>query len=331
MKKRSLISLLATALIAVLMLCACGGKEVTVTIQDQKTSTEITTKVGTTVEAVLAEAGVSLGEKDEVNPAADSKIAEDTSTITISRYSKVTVVYDGNEIEVELNGGTVADALKAAGVTLADGEGITYSNDELLVDGMRIEVTRNAQVTLVDGGKSSEISTAAKTVDELLKEQGLTLGAEDTITPAADSEIKTGDTITITRVTYKELSEEEEIVYDTEFIYTDEYAEGYSEVTTPGVSGTKKITYKVRYVDEKEESREVVSEEVVVEPVNAVVTVGTYVEPIYEEPDYSYDDNSGGAGGVYEVSRTDYPSCADGSHGYTEIVYSDGSVEYVVY
>ena len=41
--------------------------------------------------------------------------------------------------------------------------------------------------------------------------------------------------------------------------------------------------------------------------------------------DWNYDD------APYVVSSVDYPSCDDGSHGFTEITYSDGSVEYVVY
>ena len=76
--------------------------------------------------------------------------------------------------------------------------------------------------------------------------------------------------------------------------------------------GEKESVYRVKMVDGKEESRELVDEVITKEPVDEVILVGTRE-------------------GRYEVSRVAVPNCADGSHGYYEITYSDGSKEYVEY
>ena len=53
----------------------------------------------------------------------------------------------------------------------------------------------------------------------------------------------------------------------------------------------------------------------------------------YNDYDEDYDSytpptpsEGGSSGGIYEVSRESVPTCADGTHGFTYITYSDGSV-----
>ena len=322
---KKIFNLKNAAMAAALVLClalltACGGKKINVTVKDGGVSTTVEINTGKTVGDALSEAGVTVSEKDQVSPSADTKIDEELTSILVTRFYNVTIKDGDTEIEVSFNGETVADALKTAGVTVGDEDSLNYPDEAYLEEGMVIEVTHSKTVTLKDGGKSNKVTTAAATVGELLEEQDIKLGEEDSVSPSADTKLASGDTVTVTRVTYEEITEEEEIWFEEETQYSDNYAEGTSQVTTPGINGMKNVTYKVKYVDGKEDSREMISEEITTEPVTQIVTIGTaasYVEP---EPQ-----------GIYEVSRTAYPSCADGSHGYYEIVWSDGSTTYEVY
>ena len=56
-------------------------------------------------------------------------------------------------------------------------------------------------------------------------------------------------------------------------------ASGITAVTRPGVVGTREIVYSVTYIDGVETTRRVVSDTIVVAPVDEVTTVGTYVAP----------------------------------------------------
>ncbi len=266
-KKRNKISAVLAAIVFVLagvLLTACG-KEIVMNVVDGNVNTEITTKTGKTIAEALEEAGISLGEEDQIDPATDTKITEDMKEIVIRRSITVTVkdAAAGTSQEVKFNGLTVAEALQAAGITL---------------------------------------------------------GENDTTIPQATDAVKTGDVIEIHRTTFEEVVEKEKIPYEKEKAYSANMYEGQSKVTQEGVNGRKEVTYKVTYADGKETAREVISEKVTREPVNEITTYGTakYVQPTQPA-------------GRYIVSQEAVPNCADGSHGYYVITYSDGSVEYKEY
>ena len=113
--KALLVAMLAGLLTFLVTGC---GEECKVTIQDMNETTEVTANTRQTVKEVLEEAEITLGEQDETDPGLDEKVSNDME-IVVKRYASVTVVgADGTEYPVECVGGTVADAVKEAGVTL---------------------------------------------------------------------------------------------------------------------------------------------------------------------------------------------------------------------
>lgn len=88
---------------------------------------------------------------------------------------------------------------------------------------------------------------------------------EDIAAIAAEFSVKT-----ISTVTYSE-----EIAYSTVTKKTSARDTNYKRVTTSGVNGEKSITARVETVNGVEQSREILSETVVKEPVNQVVVRGT--------------------------------------------------------
>lgn len=201
-------------------------------------------------------------------------------------------------------------------------------------------------VTIVDGNTKTEVQAKpGDRIADILKGADITLGAKDTVEPAADKELAEGVTvITVKRAAaaagstetakateapteaqakeefneeFKEEKTTESIPYSTEEEYSDAIPEGDSEVTQYGAEGEKEITYRVKYVNGKEESREKISEKVTKEPVNEIITYGT--------------GSVSGGDERYEVSRQNYPDCDGSGHGYYEILYSDGSTEYEEY
>lgn len=71
-----------------------------------------------------------------------------------------------------------------------------------------------------------------------------------------------------------------EIIYD----YSDQYVEGYEEISIYGANGSRQVTYKLNYLGDELVSKEEISSEVVAEPVHQVVLVGTYVEAQVQTP-----------------------------------------------
>lgn len=324
---------------------ACS-KDVTVTINDSGTKTEVEVKTGITVSEAIEKAGIELGDKDETEPAKDEKIEEDTTEITIKRYAKVTVVKGKEKKQVELVGGTVEEAIKKAGFTLTASDKVDPDKKSYLKDGMTITITEANKVTLTVDGKTNQVSTNAATVKDFLAEQKITLGKDDIVSEKLETAIKNGMKIVIKRVTYKEDKKTESIDFETEKKYSDSMNEGESKVEQEGVKGEKEVVYSVKYVDGKEDSREKKSEKVTKEPVKEIVVYGTKTE---ESNDNDSNDNAGAnnnsgnsgnankssenqssaqQGGKTVVSKTPVYDCDGSGHGYYEIKYSDGSTAY---
>ena len=73
-----------------------------------------------------------------------------------------------------------------------------------------------------------------------------------------------------------------------------------------GINGQKKVTYKVKYKNEQEISREEISSEIIKEPVNKIVQVQT--KTITARSSYTRTSGNSGQSGVYKV--TAYCACA---------------------
>ena len=334
-------ALLAAVCLLMSLLVACGGEEVKLEINDMGVKTEVTTSTDKTVKQTLEAAEIKLGDKDETEPALDAKITPETKEILVKRYAKVTVVCGDQKKEVELVGGTVADAIEKAAFKTEDGVTPDVPATDYVKDGMTINLVKGMKVELTVDGKTTECATKAATVKDFLNEQKVTLGEDDEVSEKLDTAIKDGMKITVKRVEYKEETKTEEVDFKTEEQYSDSMASGESKVTQEGVKGEKEVTYKVKYVDGKEDSRESISEKVTKEPVNKIVTYGSASGGDSGSDDSGSNgggsDNGGDSGAssqqeeVYEVSRVDYPDCDGSGHGYYHIVYSNGKEEDVVY
>ena len=310
MKKKLPLSCLLFMLI--LLLTACGRKA-EITIHDGTVNTKVEVSLPKTVDEILKEAEISVAEKDEVNPSGGTELQE-AAEITIRRRWKLTITTDGSDTkEVEiLSGSTVKDVLEKEGITLAENQSLNVKEEDPVQEGMTIEITTSNGVTVVHDGKIEQIEFGVGTVGDVLERMNISLGAEDTVTPEKTEAVKNGTKIVIARVTYEEVTTSDTIPYETIRKDDNSLEKGREKTEVEGVVGEKTTTYRVKKVDGKEESREEKKSEVIKPPVNEVILVGTKQ-------------------GRYEVSRVAVPNCADGSHGYYEITYSDGSVEYVEY
>ena len=324
--KKTVISLLALTLtLALLVLAGCAGNgggtaTKTLTVVDGAERTEVTVDSKATVADALAELGITPGEKDEVTPALTEKPADGTE-IVLKRFVTVNVVLpDGTVKTVELVGGTVADALNAAGVTVAADESVNINvNNALYPLTGDIIVSKVFTVKLTADGKTAEYETGKTTVADFLANQGVQLGEKDRVTPAADELIEGSVEIVLQRVTATTETVTEDIPFETKKEYDDEMDKGSTRTRQIGENGRKEVTYKITLVDGEEESREVSEEKIIKEPVAQIYVEGTR------------EVKETGANGKVIVSKEDVPDCAGSGHGEYVITYEDGSVEYVDY
>lgn len=316
------IMMLGTALLLSLGLCACG--KATMKVNDGGTTTEIEVSVPSTVEKILEDAEITLKDGDEVNPALDTKISE-AQEIVISRKNTIHLTMDGKTEDVVIVGGTISDLLKQEGITLGEKQHINYDLSERLTDGMEVKIFYSFAIEVQCDGKTLTQETEATTVGDALAELKITLGEDDRVTPAVTEAVTDGMKIVVNRITFETVVETETLEYETTYENDSSLTKGEEQVSQNGENGEKEVSYKVTYVDGTEESREAIEEKVTKEPVNKVVAVGTK-EPVQEAPPAPPAAPAAPERSV--VSKKAFYDCNGSGHGYYEITYSDGSVEY---
>ena len=139
------------------------------------------------VASLLDEAEVVVSEADLVNPSSDTPI-EDGMTVTVRRAVPVTLIVSGDELEVDVVGSTVADALVAVGLDPTSGLVVEPAVDEPLEAGLTITAS-DVFVRVVE----EEIDIPYETVSE--DDASIPLG-----TSAVDVEGEAGRTLRVFEV-----------------------------------------------------------------------------------------------------------------------------------
>lgn len=258
---------------------------------------------------ILKSAGITLDSDDKLDI---SQFEQGVGgTIKISRFNTINVELDKTVQTYGVYGATVGEALKEIGAELGEKDEINYSLSEPVKDGMVITVETAFSVSLTVDGATEKYAVVRGTVADIISQAGVTLGADDYTEPSLDTVLGAGMAISVYRVEYAETTVDEEVNYSTTEIKDDTLYQGTNNVETKGVKGSKKVTYKVKYVNGAEDSREKLSETVTKQPTAEVVRVGTKkAEGANVESNGVTSKNGYTVGQVISGRYTHYCACA---------------------
>lgn len=234
------------------------------------------------VAGVLDRLDIEVGADDWVEPALDARV-EDGARVVVTRAKSVEVqVADRAPETVIAAVATVGDVLREAGLgdLLVREARIDPAPDEPVVDGGRIVIELPAAVTIAVDGDVHQLETYVGTVAEALEEAGVDVGEDDLVAPSLDRALELDTDITVQRVEVVEDVVETTIERGEERRDTDDLVEGETVVATEGEDGLRRETYEVTLVDGEEAKRKLLAEEVVREPTDRVVLVGTAPGPV---------------------------------------------------
>jgi resuscitation-promoting factor RpfB len=279
---------LKLSLFALVLLGLVGGsvafylaqKSLTLTVDGQ--AQEVRTYADTVAE-VLEEEGLEPRSHDVVLPAPDASVA-DGDTVVVNRARPLQLTVDGRSSEVYVTALSVDEALDQLGYR-AEGLVLSASRSERLpLDGMALSITTPKDVTLVADGQQRVVTTTAATVQDLLTEQGITLGPTDALSMFPTQPLLTQMRLQVFRVQVSEVVETTPIPYRTVESEDPEAFEGDETVTQEGVEGQQATTWRITVVDGVESRREQVASTVAVAPVDELVAVGTKERPAAAAP-----------------------------------------------
>ena len=226
------------------------------------------------VEGALKSAGVEIDNRAMVTPALDEAIS-DNSKITVRSARTVALTIDGKQEQIDTTALTVGSLLDQIGRSDAASNLSEARNQEIPLDGMELEIVTPKKFTLNDGGEDGRMSLPARTVGEIFEMRGTPLGKDDKVTPAANTPLKEGMHVEVTRIANREETKVEEIPAPERVKEDPNMPEGEEKVVEKGAPGKARVVATVRTVNGEEVSRKEKSSKEITAPKERVIIRGT--------------------------------------------------------
>lgn len=286
LKKFTVVAVIGLAVTVSAVSAASDGKTAYI-IDGEKTYTVAADS--NDISAVLGEAGITLGENDETVITEESG---DSISIEVKRAYSVSVEADGDKKSFALTSGTVADAIKQAGVTVSPNDFVTPELETIISENTDIKVIRGVKVYLVKNGETKLFYVPEGTVKDALKFAGCELCGEGNDGIKENSKVTSGMTLCVDEVIYRTTTKNEKIEPTVIEEASAAVNAGEKVVKQEGKEGRIEYTYSEKYVNgvltEKKES----GKKVVVKPENKIVLVGTKEPEQVKEPETEKKEDS---------------------------------------
>lgn len=182
------------------------------------------------------------------------------------------VITDGDSIIVYISKSSNPEqVLEEAGLQL--GESDTYTTKAR--DGVsEIHINRVQMVTVREGADTTVVGSYGGTVADVLESLNITLSDTDLLSCSPDDATYDGMTIDITRVKKETMVYDEVIPHRVQSLEDPTLETGTELVVSDGIDGLVRYTAEVTYENGKEVERQILSEDMVVAPINTVILHG---------------------------------------------------------
>lgn len=210
---------------------------------------------------------------------------------------KTITITDGTDnIVVSTLSNTVAEVFEEKGIEIDDKTTVSKDLDETIKNGDEIVIKRPFNITLKVNSESTPIVTNKTTVGDIINEYSSLIGEEYELENVTEStRLYNNLVIKVHAVTDEIITTTEEIPFETKKVENPEMEEGTEKVTQEGKNGVLQITKKQYYYKGKVQKLEEVGREVIEEPVDKIIEVGTKKK---EEPKQTTAEAAGTIDGM---------------------------------
>lgn len=275
-KKLTALAVMIVITVSSVTTVMADSRRVTVHYNDEVYSGSLTSSLETMqdVRKQLASMGLLADAEDRISFSVNSETGE--AVIYLTSAHEVTVLVDGKaQTATVYEGETVADAIRACGVEVNANDIISAKTASSVSSDMVVGIERQYAVTLKADGETKHLVVGDGTVAGLLAENGITLGEDDIVSQPLAASLSDGMEITVGRVTYEEVTADEEIAFTETVTKDSSLPRGVTKVDVQGRNGVQTVTRRNKLVDGEVVESTILSSEVVSEPVNQVTREGT--------------------------------------------------------
>ncbi|MGN6609854.1 MAG: G5 domain-containing protein, partial [Jatrophihabitans sp.] len=110
--------------------------------------------------------------------------------------------------------------------------------------------------TVVHDGQQQQVTTTALTVAQLFDQLGVTVHADDRVTPALATEVRPGSTIRLVRIENRQVSKVRTVAPPVKRITDSRLSVGRTVVVQPGHAGSERVTWTAVYINGRLSARE---------------------------------------------------------------------------
>ncbi len=225
-----------------------------------------------TVGALLGRRGIRLSEHDRVVPGLGAEI-EDGLEVHVKRAFTVEVDRDGALSRMDTTHTDPSELLEKLG--LDPNEYVLVDPPARLGPGKTLKVRSIRDATINVDGISQVQRTPAMSVAEFLEQNGVVLGAFDSVTPSPETAITDGAVVTVARISGEVDVKEEPIPFTTEKRDDPNLPVGQQKVVQEGSDGLARVSYEVTLRDGQEVERKPISNVPIRPAVPKIIAVGT--------------------------------------------------------
>lgn len=249
---------------------------------EEKVLTTRSKYVGELVESLH----LNLAPQDKVEPSAETPLVEDNQQVNIFSARPVVVVEGQNRVELVSAEQDPKAVATQAGMQISDKDIVVATPyDDSLASGIaaeKFQVFKAVPVNASVYGTLASYQSQAKTVEEFLKENGLSIKEGETLQPEdRKTPLTPGMLISINSPGKKTLAVTEPLKFKVDSKNDPKLQAGQTKVERPGIEGERAVIYEVTIVDGVETARREIQTIVTREPVNEVRLKGTLAAATY--------------------------------------------------
>jgi uncharacterized protein YabE (DUF348 family) len=305
-------ALLLVALLAGTVAWTVTGKTVQLSLDGQVTEVDFR---GDTVADALEAAELTVGEHDALVPAADTAV-DDGDRVSLRRGRPLELVVDGQERTVWVTALDVDEALQQLDLRQENLALSASRSRRIPLGGLSLEVRTPKAMTIAVDGQEVPLSSTAPTIGDALAEAAVVPGPLDRVTPPPSDPVSEGLRVVVNRVTSSKKTSEVAVPFATERREDANLTKGTTKQLQAGTTGLVRRTVETVVVDGAVESRAVVAEERLREPVTRILAVGTKPAPRPAAPAPSSSSSAPrqGTGGADSLNWPALARCESGGN-----------------
>ncbi len=193
------------------------------------------------------------------------------------------LMIDGFRYQTMTRATNVRDFLEEKGIIIYSKDLVNPVMEGVITAHSIISITSNKKLSIKVDGETREVDTIRRTIEKLLKDEGIKLNPFDKISSKLELLAKDEDEITITRIEKKNVIEKQEVEYET-IVKTDKKIEWKKQkIKQEGENGLREVEYEIVYKNGELVSKTKLATKIIEETQSEIILEGRKIEVVSKQ------------------------------------------------